>query len=467
MMRTTCPAIYGSVGSPAGSIISKQVKTKLNLSFSPPSSFSQSPQQIDENTMLTFIINTSLGILATWAFYKTTIVLLFPENHAEISILALLRLLVRDFLASPGPSVLPLDQLSYTLLEDARKSGRLRGGYFVLRTENGVWSDEKGTSCILEIQNNWRKNNWRNMEGEWYALIKEPFVRFQTREDGEHVVALMVRHRSDWDAIPSTSNLIPEGFRVVQGWREKGREELKEKGNDLYTQESYWGAFDLYKQALHQPEDSVPSDLIHRNCAQAAFKLSLRDTAIQDATAAISANPSDPKNSLKLAKCHYAARNYAEAETNLQKLVTLDPLNVKGKLLLERCHQRIAETRGEYNWVKIRKPLNTRPSSYLDVADYTGPVEVKVGKFGKGLYTTKNVKTGDLLLVSKALQFVYLSDGDLGNSEKLKDMKLDCILEVAERLHNEKGLQKGFFELWRGKEGVEPRIIDDTYALDT
>jgi len=190
--------------------------------------------------MLTFIINTSLGILAAWAFYRTTIVLLFPENHAEISILGLLRLLVRGLLASPGPSVLPLDQLSYTLLEDARKSGRLRGGYFVLRTKNGVCSDEKGTNCILEIQNNWRK-----MEGEWYALIKEPLVGFQTREDDECVVALTVRHRSDWDVLPSTSDLIPEGFHVSQGWREKGREELKEKGNILYAQESYWGAFDL------------------------------------------------------------------------------------------------------------------------------------------------------------------------------------------------------------------------------
>lgn len=211
----------------------------------------------------------------------------------------------------------------------------------------------------------------------------------------------------------------------------------------------------------------MPSDLIQRNCAQAALRLSLRDTAIQDATAAMSANPSDPKNSLKLAECHYAAQNYVAAETNLQKVVTLDPLNVKGKLLLEKCQQRIAETKGEYDWVKIRKALKTRPNSYLDVADYTGPVEVKVGKFGKGLYTTKEVKAGDLLLVSKALQFVYLSDGDLDNTERLKDMKLDCILEVAERLHNEKGLQKGFFELWRGKESLEPRTIGDTYALDT
>lgn len=190
--------------------------------------------------MLTFIINTSLGILAACAFYRTTIVLLFPENHAEISILGLLRLLVRGLLASPGPSVLPLDKLSYTLLEDARKSGRLRGGYFVLHTRNGVWSDEKGTSCILEIQ-----NNWRDTEGEWYALIKEPLVKFQTREDGGCVVALTVRHRSDWDTIPSTSDLIPEGFHASQGWREKSREELKEKGNILYAQESYWGAFDL------------------------------------------------------------------------------------------------------------------------------------------------------------------------------------------------------------------------------
>ncbi|PUU83619.1 hypothetical protein B9Z19DRAFT_1098591 [Tuber borchii] len=459
MTRTTCPAIYGSVGTPAGKSFEK---IKLNLSSSSPSLLSPSPQQIDENTMLTFIINTSLGILATWAFYRTTIVLLFPENHAEISILGLLQLLVRGLLASPGPSVLPLDQLSYTLLEDARKSGRLRGGYFVLHTENGVWSDEKGASCILEIQ-----NNWRDMEGEWYALIKEPLVKFQAREDDGCVVALTVRHRSDWDAIPSTSDLIPEGFHVSQGWREKSREELKEKGNFLYAQESYWGAFDLYKQALHQPVDSVPSDLIQRNCAQAALRLSLRDTAIQDATAAMSANPSDPKNSLKLAECHYAAQNYVAAETNLQKVVTLDPLNVKGKLLLEKCQQRIAETKGEYDWVKIRKALKTRPNSYLDVADYTGPVEVKVGKFGKGLYTTKEVKAGDLLLVSKALQFVYLSDGDLDSTERLKEMKLDCILEVAERLHNEKGLQKGFFELWRGKGSLEPGTIGDTYALDT
>ena len=211
----------------------------------------------------------------------------------------------------------------------------------------------------------------------------------------------------------------------------------------------------------------MSSDLIQRNSAQAALKLSLRDTAIQDATAAMSANPSDPKNSLKLAECHHAARNYVAAETNLQKLVTLDPLNVKGKLLLEKCQQRIAETKGEYDWVRIRKGLKTRPNSYLDVADYTGPVEVKVGRFGKGLYTTKDVKAGDLLLVSKALQFVYLSDGDLDNAERLKGMKLDCILEVAERLHNEKGLQKGFFELWKGKESLEPKTIGDTYALNT
>ena len=160
-------------------------------------------------------------------------------------------------------------------------------------------------------------------------------------------------------------------------------------------------------------------------------------------------------------------RSYALAEGHLNTLLTLDPLNVTGKLLLEKCKQRIAESRGEFDFARIRKLLEGRPKTFLDIADYIGPLKVVSGEYGKGLYTIRDVKSGELLLVSKALQFIYLSDGDLENEEKLLKMKEDCIAEVAERLNNERKLETAFFELWTGKEGIEPKVVDGGYVLDS
>lgn len=98
----------------------------------------------------------------------------------------------------------------------------------------------------------------------------------------------------------------------------------------------------------------------------------------------------------------------------LNWLLSEFPNNKTAKHILSRAIKRVAEQeQGRYKFGKMHTQASNTPPTYLDHATYVGPVSIKATVFrGRGLFTTREVKAGDLLMVEKAFAFAYASDNE-------------------------------------------------------
>ena len=88
------------------------------------------------------------------------------------------------------------------------------------------------------------------------------------------------------------------------------------------------------------------------------------------------------------------------------KLLKEFPENKSAKEKLLRTFRRLQEQRkGEYEFLKMRNEVKEwgDKRGKLDCAEYVGPVRIRdAGDKGRGLFATRDVRFGDLLLCSKA-----------------------------------------------------------------
>ncbi|KAL7271544.1 hypothetical protein RUND412_005698 [Rhizina undulata] len=382
-----------------------------------------------------------------------------------------------------------LSKMSLRDLFEASKTGDkkdgLRGHYILVRTttDRAHWSmndlygstceveDEQGTRCILLLKSRSLLDcDWRT-----YILIKEPqalALNSRSDKDGVTQVFLYVAHRSDWEMKSSTSEVIPEAWREKY-WMGKTRFELKEMGNELYKARKFWGAMERYTQAMVQPAmPSIPTDMLLRNRAIAARCGNLIDMALNDSQEAVRLDPKNPKNLLQLSKSLYMARDFPSATPHLKTLLSLDPKNPEAKSLLNRCQTRQKEAKtGIYPFADMAKQFRSTMNTYFDVADYTGPVEVIITEeFGRGLYTTKEVKVGELLLVSKAMSMIYNAPGEEDRDEVVKEANNSQrgVLDIFGKLDASGEFRRSFFELFKNRREGEklPEVESvDVYNL--
>jgi len=120
----------------------------------------------------------------------------------------------------------------------------------------------------------------------------------------------------------------------------------------------------------------------------------------------------------------------------------------------------------------------------LDHATYLGPVEIKQTESkGRGLFVSKAVKAGDLLLCEKAFSSVYIGEGQTGENDIGSHITLllnvetnravvggqaDLIKSIAQKLYRNPSLAPGFTALHRGTyESVTAPTVDTGTIVDT
>lgn len=76
---------------------------------------------------------------------------------------------------------------------------------------------------------------------------------------------------------------------------------------------------------------------------------------------------------------------------------------------LDRCQMRVQERKtGSYNFKQLQAQAKKLQPPYLDHATYIGPIEIrKTETRGRGMFVTKAVKAGDILLCEKAFTIAY------------------------------------------------------------
>lgn len=214
--------------------------------------------------------------------------------------------------------------------------------------------------------------------------------------------------------------------RTALGW--------KERGNSHFKQRRFFAASVAYSRGL-ELEPTLHTLLLNR--ALSYLQLEYFSAALRDAESVSSADGVERTDRVKAlfrsARACYGLQQFARAKDLFQSVLAIDPEQRDSVAWVQRCVSRIKElSTGDdgYDWVSMFKDCQKSPS--VDVADWVGPVRVTTMPSrggGRGLVTTRPVRVGELLMVSKAFAASF--------PERMRDsgeiiMGLNCLTDRLE-----------------------------------
>lgn len=292
------------------------------------------------------------------------------------------------------------------------------------------------------------------------------------------------RDSIEWFA-PSTELAIAHREvcgRVEAGWKQSSKREAVSFGNwlvspatssSLYTLLTILGCLS-YNRALLQTRRQGDILTIRLNRCQARLSIQCFDHAIEDANAVLNRFPGKEKALFRKAEALYQLRRFKETKEVLGHIISLYPRNEIASHRMERVDRRLQEEGGIYDFDNMLKE-NIQPVK-SDRASYIGSVEVRVCKVksrGRGLFLTKPVNAGQLLLCEKAFAVSLLSiheddsnfDGLPSNGLDVArdDLHRDCVFQF----HRNPSLLSTFKDLHSGHYSPEEITeVDQQIILD-
>ncbi|KAF2163267.1 hypothetical protein M409DRAFT_26311 [Zasmidium cellare ATCC 36951] len=326
--------------------------------------------------------------------------------------------------------------------------------------------------------------------------VKEPY--YKVTADGAPVVR--VDHPSDLVVLRPEDAIIPMQLRPKLLELVDSLSHWKAKGNAAFKAKDYRGAIEMYSKGIdyqqmgpecHQPKEEGTLMLrldMYRNRAQANIYLGRYEAALADAEASFiitnawtQAEASHVNSKIKAfyraGIAAYHLQNYTKAEEKFEAILEMVPSDADAQREIQRIRRRLVEqSLGAYDFAEmIDNAMMT--NKRLDVADFTANVIVqKTADRGHGLFTTKTIKAGELVLVEKAL-FVAFNTDEGTDQSVIMNLNTDVmsvgthstrLIGVVHKLLHSPKLAEEFIRLYDG--GYKPRgvkIVDGVVAVDT
>jgi hypothetical protein len=185
------------------------------------------------------------------------------------------------------------------------------------------------------------------------------------------------------------------------------------------------------------------------------------------------------KGLFRKAEALYHLQRYRECCEVLKELCLEYPNNTAAKSQLTRAVSRLAEqTNGKYPFKELHAEAARLRPPHLDHATYIGPVRVQAtGSRGRGLFTTKAVKAGDLLFCEKAFAHAFIDEeDDRGDITMLIDpenggtigAQSDLINMTVQKLYRNPSLLPVISDLHHGSyQPVDVTEVDGKPVVDT
>jgi hypothetical protein len=190
-----------------------------------------------------------------------------------------------------------------------------------------------------------------------------------------------------------------------------------------------------------------------------SYEAALADTQYPDT----SSNTSE-KGLYRAGKALYGLRRFSECFDIFQILCKRYPGNGEATNELARARARLSEQQsGTYDFKAIYEKVHQARPPHLDLANFIGPVAVKESPGrGRGLFTTKSVKAGELLSCEKAFAHCY---ADNPEEHSLED---DLITAIVQNLRRSPLVLPEFVTLAHGSyESVAVLEVDGRPIIDT
>jgi len=161
---------------------------------------------------------------------------------------------------------------------------------------------------------------------------------------------------------------------------------------------------------------------VRLNRALAYLKDEYFDTALADTGCLTSPSDAPEKALYRAGQALYKLRRFSECQDILTLLCKKYPNNVDATKELTKVRCRLVEQKsGTYDFKAIYEEASKLRPPHLDHATFVGPVTIRASKGrGRGLFTTKAVKAGDLVLCEKAFAHCYANTKENpANSSKI------------------------------------------------
>ncbi|KAJ0162579.1 hypothetical protein CTA2_4322 [Colletotrichum tanaceti] len=361
-----------------------------------------------------------------------------------------------------------------------------RGKQVVIRTMTppdrmnavmAIVEDEQGTAVLLQLYNQPEEVKADDLlpQNSIY-IIKEPFLKVAA--DGEY--SLRVDHVGDILPLAVNDEWIPKRWRSLQQEVGGNSEEIRLQGNAAVKQQNWGRAERLYSDALSSATTVEQEQAALLNRSLANLRLQRPEKALADALRARYGGEPTEKGLFREAKARYGMDQFGLCLEKLRQVVDLNPDNQDAKTEIERVTRRIREQEtGEYSWKQLHKQTGATPP-LIDCATFSAPVEVRPSPGrGNGLFTTRAVKTGHVLLCEKAFAYSYAAEDDavgrqnvkilmnLGTKRMTMGGQANLIVSIVQKLHHNPQMASRFMELHRGDyRSAEPSPAEEP-SVDT
>ncbi|KAH8102867.1 hypothetical protein BXZ70DRAFT_969358 [Cristinia sonorae] len=324
---------------------------------------------------------------------------------------------------APEFSTKKLEDLKRISISDLMVRKRHKGSFLLCRvisitshvvSINFAVEDPEGGATMLAVYHYPFTLDCSNEEGDvlfpinavlairepWYQYTADGAVPMLRVDAVSDIVFMDTQHplvkSISWSTSPATSH----SPSTPGEWKDRGVSHFKRK--------QWLCAAIAFSEGLQLDPTHY---LLLLNRAEVYLRLGWFNSAAHDAETVISMQLHDAtlrrKAVVRAAKAYYALERYDTA----MKLARTDPNDPDLKSIYSRSVQRVREaTTGEYDWFGLHQATwlsIVRP----EIASYTGPVQVKTSKKGlRGVFLTRAVKAGELLVLSKPIASCFTED---------------------------------------------------------
>ena len=166
-----------------------------------------------------------------------------------------------------------------------------------------------------------------------------------------------------------------------------------------------------YTSAIKAAKTPEESYLAHLNRSYANLQLHRPEKALNDAIRGSDPDSPSEKGLFREARALYNQGHFKASMEKLLALMASYPDNEDAAAEMKRAKERLAEEKnGKYNFGRMYKQAEKTPG-IIDCATFSAPVEVRESPGrGRGLFTTKAVSAGQLLLCEKAFVYSYADE---------------------------------------------------------
>ncbi|KAF8850697.1 SET domain-containing protein [Acephala macrosclerotiorum] len=387
------------------------------------------------------------------------------------------------------PCLSPFSDLAKVMIKDLLLETHHRGTYLLLRSVTppdrmnaimAVVEDENKDVLMLQLY-------YQEVENERAAeeilkegtvlIVKEPYLKLMA--DGDY--GIRIDHLSDVTYLSMYDERVPNCWQLKFVEHNVSASAWKAKGNDYFNESRYYAAIESYTKALDCSPTVEEAHTLKLNRSLAFLKTTQFDAALSDLESVSTTQKPTEKALFRKAQALYNLRRYRECCDVLKVLRMEYPSNVAAKGELTRAVNRLAEQEnGRYRFKQLYTDANKLRPPHLDHSTYIGPVAVRSsGSRGRGLFTTKAVKSGDLLLCEKAFVHAFVDT----RKEHSRDVTLllnaetnamtmgaqgELIRMIVQKLHRNPSLASIITSLHHGSyKPVDVSDVDGTPVIDT